>query len=257
MQCSDSVATKDPQEGQMGRLRSMLVGPRSTFLIRFLLDECLPPILRDQRWFFLPILKLYNKKMDLDFKEKAPLMTSQEFSHAYELLMPMRQTDVTPKVAEFVLSHLAGQTVLEVGCGNGDISLACAERGFDVTATDLIADNLERVQKKSLHRGVKLKTGIVDLEAVPYADASFDTVLCLHTLEHVRNLSRAVSELVRVTRKRLLVVVPRERYYRYTCNYHLNFFGGVEQLTLLLGLKSANSEVIDGAICYAADKNGD
>jgi len=29
---------------------------------------------------------------------------------------------------------------------------------------------------------------------------------------------------------------------------------GAEQLALLLGLKSAGSEVIDGAICYAADK---
>ena len=239
----------------MGLLMSVIVGPRSTFLIRFLLDECLPPILRDQKWFFVPIIKMYNKKMDPDFKLKAPQMTAEEFSHAYELLMPMRQTDVTLGVAEFVGNHLAGKTVLEVGCGNGDISLSCAKQGFDVTATDLIGENLERVEKKALDRGLTIKTRVVDIEQIPFADASFDTVLCLHTLEHVRNLPSAVSELVRVTRRRLVVVVPRERYHRYTCNYHLHFFGGAEQLTLLLGLGGLNSQIIDGAICYAAEKD--
>jgi len=232
------------------------LGPRATFLIRFCLDECLPPILRDQRWFFVPITKLYNSKMDPDFKLKAPLMENEEFSHAYELLVPMRQTDVTPRVGQFVMDHLTGKTVLEVGCGNGDISISCAERGFDVTATDLIEGNLELVKRKSLARGLTLETSVANIEHIPFDDASFDTVLCLHTLEHVRNLSRAVGELIRVTRRRLVVVVPRERYYRYTCNYHLHFFGGPEELMLLLGLASASSKVIDGAICYAAEKSG-
>ncbi len=239
----------------MGPLKSVIAGPRSTFLIRFLLDECLPPILRDRKWFFVPIIKMYNRKMDPDFKLRAPQMTAEEFSHAYELLMPMRQTDVTPRVAQFVANHLTGKTLLEVGCGNGDVSLSCAKRGFDVTATDLIEENLECVKEKALDQGLTLKTRVVDIEHIPFADASFDTVLCLHTLEHVRNLPRAVSELVRVTRGKLVVVVPRERYFRYTCNYHLHFFGGAEQLMLLTGLGGANSQIVDGAICYAAEKD--
>jgi SAM-dependent methyltransferase len=162
----------------MGRLKSVIIGPRSTFLIRFLLDECLPPILRDQKWFFLPVLKLYNNKLDPDFKLKAPLMTAEEFSHAYELLMPMRQTDVTPGVAEFVLNHLTDKTVLEVGCRNGDISLACAERGFDVMATDLIEGNLGRIQRGSLDQRLALKTKVADVEQLPFEDNSFDGAIC-------------------------------------------------------------------------------
>jgi SAM-dependent methyltransferase len=236
-------------------LKSVITGPRFTFVIRFILDECIPPIIRDQKWFFVPILKLYNSKLDPDFKVKAPLMTSDEFYRAYGLLMPMRQTDVTPDVAKFVLEHVVGDSVLEIGCGNGDISLSCAERGFIVTATDLVDSNLERLQRRALGRGLKLNTKAVDVEKIPFDDNSFGTVVCLHTLEHVKNLPRAVSELMRVTTRRLVIVVPRERYYRYTGNYHLNFFGGVEQLTLLLCVAPSASRVIDGAICFAADKS--
>jgi len=240
----------------MGRLRERIVGPKSTFLIRYLLDECVPAVLRDQRWFYLPILKLYNNKLDPDFKVKAPGMTAEEFTQAYERVMPMRETDVTPRVGEFVRKHLTGKTVLELGCGNGDMSLACAERGFAVMATDLVEGNLERLEKRASERGVTLETKVADVEALPFAEGAFDTVVCLHTLEHVRNLPKAVAELVRVTGKRLIVVVPRERYYRFTCNYHLNFFGGTEQLELLLGLPSVASVVVDGAICYAGEKGG-
>ena len=35
---------------------------------------------------------------------------------------------------------------------------------------------------------------------------------------------KAIAELRRITRRRLIIVVPREREYRYTFNPHFNFF---------------------------------
>jgi ubiquinone/menaquinone biosynthesis C-methylase UbiE len=59
---------------------------------------------------------------------------------------------------------------------------------------------------------------------LPFAPCAFDTVICTHTLEHVQNLTAAIDELRRVTRRRLIIVVPRQRPYRYTFDLHLHFF---------------------------------
>ena len=45
-----------------------------------------------------------------------------------------------------------------------------------------------------------------------------------HTLERVLNIKKAISELRRVTRKRLIIVVPKQRAYKYTFDLHVHFF---------------------------------
>jgi SAM-dependent methyltransferase len=237
----------------MSGVVNWLSTPRVAKYIRFSLDECLPPILRDQRWFYRPILWLYNRRMDPDFKAKASAMTADTLRQAYEALVPMRATDLTPSGLRFAVENVIGRTVLEVGCGNGDVSLACARAGYEVTATDLAEGNLRQVSARAASLNLTLQTAVVDVERLPLPNACFDSVLCLHTLEHVLDIHAAVSELKRVARKRLIVIVPRERYYRYACNYHLHFFGGCEQLALLLGLRTFRCELIEGQLCYVGD----
>jgi hypothetical protein len=43
-------------------------------------------------------------------------------------------------------------------------------------------------------------------------------------LEHVLHIDRTIAELRRVYRRRLLVIVPLEREYRFTFNPHVHFF---------------------------------
>jgi ubiquinone/menaquinone biosynthesis C-methylase UbiE len=220
--------------------------------LRFVLDECLPAVLRDQRWFYGPLLRICFPKVDIDFKRKAPLMTNQQFRDAYERLYPMDSSDMTPRTTAFVMEHLRGKSLLEVGCGDGAIALRCAQSGYEVMATDLTQGNLDAVRAKAGRQGT-LSTRQADVEQLPFDDHSFDTTICLHVLEHVRNLPRAVAELKRVTRKRLIVIVPRERYHRYTANYHLQFFGGPEQLQLAMSIPGANCTVLDQCLCYLGD----
>ena len=98
-----------------------------------------------------------------------------------------------------------------------------------------------------------IDTCAANTEELPFGHNSFDVALCLFTLEHVRSLFDATNELKRVTKRRLIVVVPKERYYRYTANYHLSFFGGPEQLILAMKIKKAQCHVIDGSLCYIGD----
>jgi SAM-dependent methyltransferase len=52
---------------------------------------------------------------------------------------------------------------------------------------------------------------VVDLEAaerLPFADRAFDTVICSDVLEHLDNLHRVFGELVRVSRRWLVISLP-------------------------------------------------
>jgi hypothetical protein len=52
-----------------------------------------------------------------------------------------------------------------------------------------------------------------------------------------------VQELRRVGAQRLIIVVPRQRYYRYTIDYHLHFFPFAAPLAHLV---SGNVRAVDG-----------
>ena len=48
-------------------------------------------------------------------------------------------------------------------------------------------------------------------------------VTCHHTIEHIPNLAPAIAELKRISRKQVMIVTPRQRYYYYTLDEHVNF----------------------------------
>ncbi len=53
----------------------------------------------------------------------------------------------------------------------------------------------------------------INAEALPFKPDSFDFVLCTEVLEHVPNWKAAFQELLRVSRKKVLVTVPLEKGY--------------------------------------------
>jgi len=239
------------------KIQKLLTSPHITTRIRFILDECLPPIIRDQRWFFGPIIMLWNRKRDIEFKRHLPSMTDEQVQELYERLLPRkRSTDMTLKTSEFVFSNLVGKRLLEVGCGNGEISIACAKKGYHVLATDLAPGNFDLFKKKVQYEHLSIELETASVENLPFPDKSFDVTLCLHTLEHVRNLYAAMNELKRVTKIRLIIIVPRQRYYRYTCDYHVHFFWNPEQLILAMNIKNSQCLIIDHSLCYIGDLNG-
>ena len=63
-----------------------------------------------------------------------------------------------------------------------------------------------------------------NIQTLSFEDNAFDTVICTHTLEHVQDIMGAIQELRRVTKRRLIIVVPKQRPYLYTFDLHLHFF---------------------------------
>jgi SAM-dependent methyltransferase len=217
----------------------MKISRKAALFIHHVLDQWLPPAVRDNRflWGFLfRVVFRQEASLMLNFKERAPLLTDSEIKDVYRRIAPyniQRPTDLNPESLAEIFARSVGPTVLEVGCGNGFLSAQMRDR-YTVTATEIhIPPELKRAS-----RGVTLLEAFA--EALPFADASFDTVICTHVLEHVVDLGAAVAELRRLYKKRLIVVVPQQRPYKFTFDLHLHFFPYPH--SLLLAMEKTTSQ---------------
>ena len=92
----------------------------------------------------------------------------------------------------------AGQKVLDVAAGNGNVSLAAARRWCDVVATDYVPALLERARERAAAERLKIEFREADAEALPFADASFDVVVSTFGVMFTPDQDRAAAEMVRV-----------------------------------------------------------
>ena len=75
------------------------------------------------------------------------------------------------------LDLLAGQSVLDVAAGNGNVTLAAARRWCDVMSTDYVPSLLERGRARAAAEGLSVQFKEADAENLDFGDATFDTVL--------------------------------------------------------------------------------
>lgn len=90
-------------------------------------------------------------------------------------------------------------TVLELGCGNGELwakNLCKIPKAWDITLTDFSAGMLEDAKKNLNSKRFKFK--LVDAQDIPYSKNSFDVVIANHMLYHVTDIDKAFSEIYRV-----------------------------------------------------------
>jgi len=114
---------------------------------------------------------------------------------------------VSEKVKYFQFFPEDVNSVLDVGCGRGELLYLLKERGFEAEGCD-IDDVL--LEKSARFAKVK-KANILELSKA-YPPDSFDLVTCLHTLEHILHPYTALQQLKIVTRKYILLAVPNARY---------------------------------------------
>lgn len=106
---------------------------------------------------------------------------------------------------------LKAKAVLDVGCGEGFTLARLRDEkiGKILEGVDVVKEAL-RVSKK-LHPDISCKTG--NIYRLKYKDNSFDIVICTEVLEHLQNPLHAFRELLRVSKKYILVSVPNEPWF--------------------------------------------
>jgi SAM-dependent methyltransferase len=94
----------------------------------------------------------------------------------------------------------ADQRVLDVATGSGNAAIAAARCGADVVGIDYVPELLERARVRAAAEGLPAEFIAADAEALPFEDASFDTVLSVVGVMFAPDQERAASELLRVCR---------------------------------------------------------
>ena len=93
-----------------------------------------------------------------------------------------------------------GKRVLDLGCAGGFMAEALARRGADVTGLDPASDAIAAARAHAETEGLAIRYDVGVGEALPYADSTFDAVVCVDVLEHVSDLQRVLDEVQRVLR---------------------------------------------------------
>lgn len=99
--------------------------------------------------------------------------------------------------------HLVGDTILSLGCGSGRIE----QRLSEIYKVEGI-DNNEIALKFCKDKKLKVRKVDLEKEKLPYEDSSFDNVIGVHLLEHIKNRKQLLKEMQRIAKRRIIIIVP-------------------------------------------------
>jgi 2-polyprenyl-3-methyl-5-hydroxy-6-metoxy-1,4-benzoquinol methylase len=102
-------------------------------------------------------------------------------------------------------------SILDVGCGEGFTLNRLREKGIGKKLEGLEHSKDAIALGKKTYPEIKIQQG--NIYQLPYKDNSFDLVLCTEVLEHLEEPEKALRELVRVSKKYLVISVPNEPFF--------------------------------------------
>jgi SAM-dependent methyltransferase len=92
----------------------------------------------------------------------------------------------------------AGASLLDVGCGSGQLALIAARRGARVTGVDIATNSILAARGRAASEGLDARFDEGDAEALPYADSSFDLVASIFGAIFAPRPELVAAELLRV-----------------------------------------------------------
>ncbi len=94
----------------------------------------------------------------------------------------------------------AGQRVLDVAAGTGNVAIRAAEAGARVIASDLTPENFVAGRREAAARGVELEWVEADAQRLPFADDEFDVVTSSLGAIFAPDHQAVANEMLRVCR---------------------------------------------------------
>ena len=104
-------------------------------------------------------------------------------------------------------------SILDVGCGEGFTLNRLREKGIGKKLEGLEYSKDAIALGRETYPDIKISQG--SIYKLPYKDNAFDLVLCTEVLEHLDKPQDALKELVRVSKKYLVISVPNEPFFMF------------------------------------------
>ncbi len=218
------------------------------------LKELLPSSLRkflslvNQRFFARGTLRhKYGDWFETDWRKKFRTLSDGDWKRAYDEAWKHHWNDCIEETDAKLFIDALGTpgSVVDIGCGQGSLAIRFALGGFRVTGLDVSSEALQLARANAAKHSVEIEWVGGFAEHLPFPDKSFDYLTCAHAIEHVRDLDAVVGEFKRVTRKKLIILTPKQEFKMYMDNYHTQFFDREEKLVNAFGLKRYECREID------------
>lgn len=101
-----------------------------------------------------------------------------------------------------------GVRFLDVAAGSGAVSIPAARLGAEVVAVDISPEMIERLKARAREEGIpNLDARVMDGQALRFSDNTFDLSASLNGVSLFPDMSKGLSEIVRVTRPGGQVVI--------------------------------------------------
>ncbi|MBU0467112.1 MAG: class I SAM-dependent methyltransferase [Nanoarchaeota archaeon] len=133
-------------------------------------------------------------------------------------------------------SHVQGKRVLDAGCGY------CEFFNLKPDAVDLYGVDVKKIKHP------KIKFGDLN-KKVPYSDNYFDTVVCFHVLEHLKEPEIAILEFLRVLKNggRVVLTVPNYSFKKFFEDYtHVRPYPKIALHNILVANGFKEIEIVQG-----------
>lgn len=106
------------------------------------------------------------------------------------------------KVINLLKEQERSKKILDLGCGDGQISKRIKDLGFEVYGFDFSKKNLRLAKKK----GIKVKFGDLN-KKIPYKKESFDIIFAGEIIEHIYDTKKLLAEIKRILKKEGILII--------------------------------------------------
>jgi ubiquinone/menaquinone biosynthesis C-methylase UbiE len=128
---------------------------------------------------------------------------------------PISELRLNRCLGDGLKNTLEGKLVLEAGCGAGRFTEVLLKKGAMLVSSDLssaVEVNAENFPVSDSHLVIQ-----ADINDMPFADESFDVVICMGVIQHTTNTEKTIEDLYKLVKKGGTLVID---HYTFNKSYY-------------------------------------